>query len=357
MITAEFSTNVPGNYNPKLSIIIVTHDRLSFLQNLLNTIVKYYNLFDFEFEVIFIFNGGKVDDFKNFAELNLHESYNFNIRSILINETALHTSRNLGFDLSKSENLFFLDDDVEITKNWINALNTLLVSNNFEVVGGPAIPVVPESTPSWFWSLFTKIENGWMNEWFSLIELETSITKVNHEYIFGQNILIKKYIYANSSGFHPDAQGVPISQYLLIGDGETGFLHELAKSYRIDFNKDLKVLHHLDSSRISLDYLAQRAFTNGIATSYFLFRNDLSIIKFYYFILLKRLLFITYLYLAIIPLRILGKKYLLGHYDLIIVWRVINKSYRSGFKSHNQGLKRDKEIRTYVLKKNYFNKY
>lgn len=70
----------------------------------------------------------------------------------------MHVSRNLGVMQSKSEVLCFLDDDVEILQTWLPAVEDLLESNDFGVVGGPAIPEIFGFSPSWFWALFTSLK-------------------------------------------------------------------------------------------------------------------------------------------------------------------------------------------------------
>jgi|688.fasta_scaffold203335_1 glycosyltransferase involved in cell wall biosynthesis len=338
---------------PKVSIVIVTYNRLKTLKNLLSKFIEVHTV-HFQFELIIIFNGGMKKDFIAFNEFLRDKIFNFSVTSILIQDSQVHVSRNLGVMQSKSEVLCFLDDDVEILQTWLPAVEDLLESNDFGVVGGPAIPEIFGFSPSWFWALFTSLKTGWINEWFSLIDLRESQNDVDHKFIFGQNLLIKKSDYFELGGFHPDAQGMKGNEKF-IGDGETGLLFAAQEAgLKIRFDQNFAIKHHLDSDRITFNYISERAYSNGISISFFCFRNNKSIFLNFYFVILKRILFLVSLTIYRLPFILISTPDFLNLKDLNKVWRIATLSFVKGYFYHRKLLRNDVSIRKHVKRKNFF---
>jgi glycosyltransferase involved in cell wall biosynthesis len=95
--------------NPKVSVIIPTLNRYSFLKNILNDLEKqtYKN-----FEVVII------DQSEPFNK-DFYNEYSLEINSIYQEEKALWLARNTGIKVSKSDYVLFCEDDIRVPIQWI----------------------------------------------------------------------------------------------------------------------------------------------------------------------------------------------------------------------------------------------
>jgi GT2 family glycosyltransferase len=106
----------------RISIIILTFNRANFLKNILNCLSRQTIK---PFEVIIIDNFSR-DETKNVV-------FNFKkklpIRYRLEKKKNLAELRNVGIKLSRGDTVAFLDDDTEISKNWIKNLKDYFEKN------------------------------------------------------------------------------------------------------------------------------------------------------------------------------------------------------------------------------------
>jgi len=118
----------------KLDVIIVTYKRKFLLEkclnSLLNTSIK-------EYGNIFVILNGK-EDFETEKYLkNIDKKYEF-IKYFVIDKVSKNKARNIALKKSKSEILYFLDDDVYFDKDNIKILLQKFENyKNVNVVGGP----------------------------------------------------------------------------------------------------------------------------------------------------------------------------------------------------------------------------
>jgi GT2 family glycosyltransferase len=179
---------------PELSIIIATlgFDSLKFT---LNSILENKKKHDIEILVI-----GYVKD----EIMNEYTKYKF-IKHFpcKFEHGDLSNKRNLGFEKSKSDIVAFIDDDVEITKEWIENGLKHFKDGKIGIVSGPGIP--PKKA-GFFIELFgttmASIGAGPMRKRYIISK------KIERDFvgdkIIGCNMFIRKSVFEKIGGFNPD---------------------------------------------------------------------------------------------------------------------------------------------------------
>jgi glucosyl-dolichyl phosphate glucuronosyltransferase len=173
-------------------------------------------------------------------------------------EPGLSASRNAGIDKAQGDIVAFVDDDVVLFPDW--AAEMVKTYNDDSVIGvtGPALPLWQDKSLTWFpeelywilsctaWSGWTKqkdVRNAWgMNMSFKKEAIiQAGLFKSN----FG--------LCDSNAGWHdPPSEDVDIS------------LRVKAKTdKRIIYNPDVKVNHRVYPHRVSLKFVARRAYSVG----------------------------------------------------------------------------------------------
>ena len=181
---------------------------------------------------------------------------------------GLSAARHRGVDESQGELLTFIDDDVEVSGGWLNAIQQAFEDPGVGMVGGPSVPKFTGSVPAWFWSLFGATPyGGWMCSWLSLIDVGRNVEGIDPDLIWGLNFSIRRAVLERCDGFHPDL--VPSHLQRWQGDGETGLTQKVAASgFRADYVQEALLLHLCSPERLNPAYLEKRAFYQGVCDSF-----------------------------------------------------------------------------------------
>ncbi|RYE58186.1 MAG: glycosyltransferase family 2 protein [Sphingobacteriales bacterium] len=255
----------------KVSIIIPTYNRASYLQTTLVSITK--QVFNRNgFEIIVIDNGSS----DNTNEVCRRYSEYFKNFIYYFDPTpGLLTGRHKGAELSTGEVLSFIDDDVELNKYWLKGVATAFVENqDVQLVTGPNLPKYEISPPKWLNAFWTSTPyGGRCCTWLSLLNLGSKQLIVDPMYVWCLNFSIRKSIFCQLGGFHPD--NIPPQLQQFQGDGETGLaLKAKRMNYTAVYTPLAKVYHHVPENRMTLEYFEKRAFYQGVCDSYSSIRRE-----------------------------------------------------------------------------------
>lgn len=246
-----------------LSVIIPTQNRSTLLAKTLSSITR-QGFPVGQFEVIVIDNGS-TDDTKavceGFSGTLPHFRYVYDPRP------GLHVGRHRGLREAEGKVLVYADDDINPYETWLQALADSFSDPAVGMAGGNDLPEFESAPPPWFDQLWIQVPEGKYITQFSLIDFGNQPREISPYYIFGCNFAIRKQLLLEVGGFHPD--GVPKKLLRLRGDGESYVAASvLAKKCKVVFNPLASVYHWVPASRMTLQYIYDRAYAQGVSDSF-----------------------------------------------------------------------------------------
>ncbi|MDD2336795.1 MAG: glycosyltransferase [Geobacteraceae bacterium] len=254
-----------------ISVIIPTRNRSDLLSVALKSLLPQTYPQDL-FEVL-VLDNASTDDTPSVSKFYQGKFNNF--RYIRTNEPGLHVGRNAGLKHAKGNILVYADDDIKAIDTWLEGVAESFLDNNVALVTGKILPEFETQPPSWVQDLANHIEGGWSLGWYTLLDLGNNVKTIPHEYVWGANFAIRKNILLQVGGFHPDAFPQELIKYR--GDGETAVsLAVRDLGYKALYNPKASVYHLVSKSRLTREYIYQRAYNQGISDSYTNIRTNRS---------------------------------------------------------------------------------
>lgn len=317
-----------------LTIIIPTRNRSKRLSDLIESFSN-LNQTKFEWEVLIIDNASN-DDTKQTVN-KLKNKFKFKINYFYEKKIGLHYARNSGVRECKTPYLVLLDDDMFVSKTWLDEFDILL-NDKADAYVGKILPFW-ETNPPWWLRLLVR---GGTYPYLGLLNLGNYIKKIDPLFLYGGNLFIKKKVITKLNGFNPD--GFPNELIKYRGDGEGGLMKKFKKAnYRSYYVPSAKVYHIMHSSRTNLDYLCKRAYNEGISNSFSQLRDKKNNIgKVSKFLKIKKIFSFS---------RIV--RFIIEDILLYSIKIKINKKLKEGFDFHQNEIKKDKNLLNYVLKENF----
>ena len=249
----------------KSSIIVPTAGRPSAIKATIQSLLA-LSLDRRETEILIIDNNSQDDFAKDLVDhcTSLGEQ----VRYIREPNPGLSAARHRGIKESLGQILMFVENDVEVSSEWFDAIQSGFEDQDVGMVGGPSIPTFTGTVPAWLWDYFTQTPyGGWMCGWLSLLDIGQDVKNINPDYIWGLNFSIRKDVITRCGGFHPDL--VPPNLQRWQGDGETGLTRMVgAAGYRVDYIQRALVHHLCSPDRLNPQSFAKRAYYQGVADSY-----------------------------------------------------------------------------------------
>lgn len=253
-----------------LSIVIPTKDREKMLDICLQSIIA-QKADESAYEVIVIDNGSSDNTYKT-AEVYRNRIKNF--RYIYDARPGLHVGRNRGLLESKGDLVGYLDDDVILFPDWINAVLEAFQDEQVMHVGGSVIPYDMNLLTEEFRKRHEIIKGSyhfiyciscfWQK---GISERDKRVESAKMSMGFGCNSVYRKRVLYECKGFHPD--GMPKHLLMYRGDGET-YVSRFLRMHKMKelYCAQASVYHMIDVDRINESYIGYMYFRNGISAMY-----------------------------------------------------------------------------------------
>ncbi len=247
----------------QLSVIIPTRNRSVLLARCLQSLTE-QTVSCNHFEVLVIDNAS-IDETTSVCA-GFREKLS-NLRYCLEPSPGLHAGRHCGVKLSRGEILLFVDDDIKAFPTWLEGVSEAFEDPDVALVGGRVLPEYESPPPKWLDELWSGNSRGRWLGYLSLSDLGDVVREVAPSLVWGCNFSIRKSVLLECGGFHPD--GMPQELVRFRGDGETAVSRCLKrKGYKAVHHPKASVHHWVPTARMQMDYLAQRAYLQGISDSY-----------------------------------------------------------------------------------------
>lgn len=253
------------------SVIVPTHNRESILCEMLDSFKNLENLSGINFELIIIANACIDNTVSKAFEILEKTSISFKIVEEEI--AGLSVARNRGIAESSGDIIVYLDDDIQLDKNWLIGLNNSFLKSDFDIIGGKIdLWWRGCSEPSWF-TIYERRLLGFNDHGDEICAALPSM-------IFGGNFAFKKSVLGKTSGFDKKFGRVENSK----GAGEEGdFVTRAASNhFKIGYSPFFSVQHLVSPERIK--YSALKEFSIGAGRARALIKNR-SILERIYFLI------------------------------------------------------------------------
>jgi glycosyltransferase involved in cell wall biosynthesis len=244
-----------------LSVIIPTRNRAQRLADLLDSLAAQEPV-PFEWEVIVVDNASTDAT----AEVARQKSENLpiTIRYVLEPRLGLHHGRHRGAKEAQGTFLGYLDDDTIVAPSWVQGVR-LLVQGQADAVVGRILPQWEAEPPGWLQAMIQA--RGGVFDYLTLLDLGTVAKPVDPAYVWGANFFLPRQLVFDLGGFHPDA--VPSDLLHYRGDGESALMWKFKQAgLRSYYDPMATVFHVIGADRLTLEYICQRAYNQGISASF-----------------------------------------------------------------------------------------
>jgi len=190
-----------------------------------------------------------------------------NLSCYLEPRPGLMMGRHLGCEKAMGEILCYLDDDSFVDQGWLLGIEKSFSNPDVLLAGGPNLPEYETEPPPWIDKFWTECKYGRINSWLSLLDFGNDEKMISPFYVFGCNFNIRKKVFIDLEGSHPDC--IPKELQRFQGDGETAISMKLqAQGHSALYSPLLSIHHYVPSSRMTLNYFCNRAFYRGVSDSF-----------------------------------------------------------------------------------------
>ena len=131
----------------EVSVAIPTYNRADYLRLTLESLSKLDTSCASFFEIIVVDNCCTDDTVEAVSEYL--PRFQGRLRCVKEGKQGLSNARNRAIAEARSEIVAYLDDDVEVDRNWLTALVAAFESESCAVVGGKTYLIYPSARPSW----------------------------------------------------------------------------------------------------------------------------------------------------------------------------------------------------------------
>src|SRR5712691_10295422 len=235
------------------SIIVPTFNRCAALERTLNSLIK-IDRQEENYEIVIV-NNGSTD-----GTSGMVEGFRSQLQCRFLNEPlpGLLSARHRGAIESAGDICVFIDDDVRLDPEWLNALQDGFKDPSVILVGGPSRPLFEVDPAPWLKTFQSVEEAGTLCVPLSLFDGGDKVKEIDPIYIFGLNFAIRRETLFAQGGFHPDCLPGPLQRYQ--GDGETGLSMKIKRSgLKALYHPQASLDHEVPASRLTEAYFAHRA--------------------------------------------------------------------------------------------------
>ncbi|NTW15887.1 MAG: glycosyltransferase family 2 protein [Syntrophaceae bacterium] len=246
------------------SVIIPTLNRSRLLDRTLFSLSR--QITNQIFEVIIVDNGSN-DNTREIVKR--YENTIANLLYIYDNRPGLLVGRHIGAVKATGNILCFIDDDVIIPPYWIQGVVDVFETNNdICLATGNNYPFYESAPPAWLHHMWRQHGNdGKFLYQLSLLDFGSKRLLVDPVFVWGLNYHIRKEVFFDVGGFHPDI--LPTDFIYFIGDGETGIAAKIKeKNHKTAFDPRISLYHAVPTERLAKDYFIRRSYIEGMMNAY-----------------------------------------------------------------------------------------
>jgi glycosyltransferase involved in cell wall biosynthesis len=235
-----------------VSVLVPTHDRCEQLERTLRGIAAVEAVPAVEVEVVVIANA--CTDGTAAMVASRAAAFPFELRSIEEPLPGLNLARNRALSAARHDLLAFLDDDVDVDRQWLRGLVESFVTTPAAVVAGRVLLDL-EHAPSWpvtptAQRLLSQVDLG-----------DKPHELVERTRIAGANFAFRREVFAAVGEFR---SGLDRSGHDLLSGGDSDLVARArAAGFRVFYAPEMSVRHRIPSGRLRLDYLARLARGRG----------------------------------------------------------------------------------------------
>ena len=198
---------------------------------------------------------------------------NLLFRYVAMPPYGLMAARHLGTELAGGQVVSFIDDDSFVSETWLQGIEQSFRDPNVVLVSGPNRPEYEITPPYWLDYLWVTNEYGRYLGYLSLSDFGNEPKEIPSTLVWGCNYSIRKEIFIQVKGSHPDYLPQQWKRYQ--GDGEMGLSVKVAAlGFQAHYSPLCAIRHWVPASRMTFDYFGNRAFFVGLHCSFTNFRGE-----------------------------------------------------------------------------------
>jgi glycosyltransferase involved in cell wall biosynthesis len=201
------------------------------------------------FEVIVVDNAS-TDDTREVVEPYTRRD---NVRYVVEEELGLSHARNAGWRNASGQYVAFLDDDGEVSEDWLDGyLDAFTAHPDAAACGGRIIPRYAVAKPAWI----ADIAEPFCGHY----DLGDKVSAC--EWVPGGNAVWRRDVLETLGGF--DTRFGIQRHGILIGGEDNQLIQEaIQRGYKLYYSPKALMFRHISSDRVSIRYLARRWFGQG----------------------------------------------------------------------------------------------
>jgi len=233
----------------KISVVICTYNRAELLRGAIQSVLgQEYPVKDYELIIV----DNNSTDFTHIVVEEFLSQY-AHVRYILETNVGLSHARNRGWQEARGEYVGYLDDDAKASLGWLSAAEDVARNIHPEAFGGPFYAFYNSTKPVWF-----------KDEYGSHVQGDVARPLLNHEYLDGGNMFIRRELLSCHGGFHIDLgmKGTKIAY----GE-ETHFFKQLRaddKNSVLFYDPAIYIYHLVRKDKMNLWAVPKRFYFSGV---------------------------------------------------------------------------------------------
>lgn len=233
---------------PKISVIICTYNRDKFLPGALEALTK-QSLSKNAFEILII-NNNSTDNTESISKNFIDNHKELNVKYFVEMQKGLSSARNRGIKEASSELISFIDDDAEVSTDYLKTAVEFFDNNpDVDAIGGKITPIFesgkePEWLSKYMWGLVTKADFGNNIRGYP-----------GSKSPYGCNMAFRKKALIEVGMFNTD---------LLFRSEDKYIFYQLKKhNKKFLYHPGFAVLHHIDDKRITYSSIMKISYEVG----------------------------------------------------------------------------------------------